>query len=450
LFANCNHVTKDNMVKILPEPANPFKSGTKTAIVSAIRTTLGELLKLDAVCFSIFLPEDENSDYANRDIYHDENPVSQDLLNALSSRLIGEGETAFRGLETSAEDLPGLLPVWNVKRILSFLITEPPKERGWLICGINDASIETQDIDYKLKSFSLELSFQLRSVNVESRHYQDSLQSRNDFKLEKNTRLLAERRATTLERELKQAQFTGNQAARLKDEFLSSVSHELRTPLNAIQGYTRIVLRDDNLTERQRISLERVMKSSRNQLKLINSILELSKLESGRMQLDLEQIDMAALINDVVLQVASLAEEQGIALLCEIEAENTNTIADRAKMERIMINLVGNSLKFTQKGSVTLNLSQSSGTLMFSVIDTGIGIPEEEIHTIFESFRQGEKQGSTHQAGTGLGLAITTKLVKLHGGKIDVTSTLGKGSTFIVRIPQLLDLKTARHILNFD
>jgi signal transduction histidine kinase len=237
-----------------------------------------------------------------------------------------------------------------------------------------------------------------------------------------------------------------DEAESAKNEFLASVSHELRTPLNAIQGYTRIVLREAQLTDRQRLSLERVMTSSQNQLRLINNVLDYSRLEAGRMRLELEQLDLVQVLKDVLSQVEALAQERGLHVSMEVfpPMDRLPTVSDRAKLEQVLVNLMGNAIKFTSRGHIILRLRSEGGTAHLEVEDTGIGIPPEEQARVFERFRRTRSADASRTvSGTGLGLAISQGLAQLLGGQIRLQSEEGQGSTFTVSLPLFLDLETA-------
>jgi len=252
-------------------------------------------------------------------------------------------------------------------------------------------------------------------------------------------RLQAEREGEVARRRVEEAESA-------KNEFLASVSHELRTPLNAIQGYTRIVLREAQLTERQRLSLERVMSSSQNQLRLINNVLDYSRLEAGRMRLELEVVDLVQVLNDVLTQVEPLAQERGLHMALEFfpPVEHLSTVSDRAKLEQVLVNLAGNAIKFTSRGHIVLRLRSEGGSVHLDVEDTGIGIPQDEQVRVFERFRRSRSADASRSvSGTGLGLAISQGLAQLLGGQIRLRSEEGQGSCFTVSLPLFLDLETA-------
>jgi signal transduction histidine kinase len=224
-----------------------------------------------------------------------------------------------------------------------------------------------------------------------------------------------------------------------KSDFLARMSHDLRTPMNAIIGYTRILLRQakDILNERQYRNLDNIQISANNLLSLINDILDLSKIEAGRIDIKPEAVDLKQLATECIASVESLVKP-GVQLERQLEDVNpVNTDADR--IQRVVMNLLSNALKFTEKGSITLSLKSVEDEMELSVADTGSGIPAEDLPYIFDEFRQVEGQKGTQQEGTGLGLSIAKKSVELLGGKIGVESEVGKGTTFTLRIPDYKD-----------
>lgn len=226
--------------------------------------------------------------------------------------------------------------------------------------------------------------------------------------------------------------------SRMKSEFLANMSHELRTPLNAIVGYTSLLLDGTygNLPAEQSEPLERVLSGSQDLLTLINSVLDVSKLNAGMMQVFIEDIDLAALAGEVVETMKSLAVRKGLTLSAG-ECPPLRLRGDRTKTKQILVNLIGNAIKFTDTGSVKLAcvLDSENGRVALSVSDTGPGIPAEHLTTIFEEFRQLDGSSKRAQGGTGLGLAIVKKLVVLLGGAIAVRSHVGEGSVFTVTLP---------------
>ncbi len=224
-------------------------------------------------------------------------------------------------------------------------------------------------------------------------------------------------------------------ADRRKSEFLANMSHELRTPMNAIIGFTRIVLRraGDGLEKRQRDNLTKVESSAEHLLGLINDLLDLSKIEAGRMEVSAESFDLRSVVEACCDSVGPLVRS-GVALRTEIE-EGVSTIhSDEGKVRQIVINLLSNALKFTDKGEVVVRVSTRGDELSIAVSDTGIGIHEDEVNAIFEEFHQ-VGAAEREDRGTGLGLAITKRYAQLLGGSIHADSRLGEGSTFTVRLP---------------
>ena len=234
-------------------------------------------------------------------------------------------------------------------------------------------------------------------------------------------------------------------ATRLKDEFLANMSHELRTPLNSILGMAEGLQEQifGSLNERQMNAIATIEKSGRYLLELINDILDLSKIESGKLELHLEEVSIANICDTSLVFVGQMAHKKNIQLHKNIP-DNLGTIdADNRRLRQILINLLTNAVKFTPEGgSVTLEVSQigpqeqnQPGKLTFSIVDTGIGISSEDQNRLFEEFLQIDSRLNRKHNGTGLGLSLVRRLTELHGGSISVDSEVGKGSRFTVTLP---------------
>ena len=237
--------------------------------------------------------------------------------------------------------------------------------------------------------------------------------------------------------ELRENNVQLERASRLKSEFLASVSHELRTPMNAIIGYTKLMLDglDGDLTEQQDSDLHRVANAADNLLVLINDLLDLAKIEAGRMEIHPEDLDLMTVANDVVELVRPAANAKQIAVRSSITTELPKVFVDPSKTRQIIANLMSNAVKFTDKGGVVLDAMPQDGWLTVSVRDSGIGIPPDALGYIFDEFRQVDSLATRRYGGTGLGLAITRRLVELQGGRIWVESQVGTGSTFHFTLP---------------
>jgi PAS domain S-box-containing protein len=230
-------------------------------------------------------------------------------------------------------------------------------------------------------------------------------------------------------------------AARLKSEFLANFSHEIRTPLNGIIGYCDLLMREEGqrLTAHGRRDLNVVKTNAKTLLALINDILDLSKIEAGRVEVVTERVDIQELAEECQATVREYLKGKDVALTMNI-AENARFVrSDALKLRQIMLNLLSNAAKFTESGEVALGARSEGNELVMTVEDTGVGIPADQVAYIFEKFRQVDGSTTRKVGGTGLGLAIVRELSKVLGGNVNVTSVLGRGSTFTVRLAGVLE-----------
>ena len=257
---------------------------------------------------------------------------------------------------------------------------------------------------------------------------------------------------------------TANQA---KSQFLANMSHELRTPLNAIIGYSEMLqeIAGEDGNKSYLPDLEKINAAARHQLTLVNDILDLSKIEAGRMTLFIEEFDVAKLVREVETAVQPLVAKKGNVLRADCPAETGTMRADQTKVRQVLFNLLSNAAKFTEKGVITLRVKKESAdqgqelevgcrnrierrgptgensvsclltSVSFAVSDTGIGMTPEQMGKLFQSFSQADASTSKNYGGTGLGLALSRKFANLMGGELSVTSEFGKGSTFTARLP---------------
>lgn len=237
--------------------------------------------------------------------------------------------------------------------------------------------------------------------------------------------------------ELQAAVYKAESADRLKSAFLATMSHELRTPLNSIIGFTGILLQKlvGPLSEEQEKQLNMVQDSARHLLALINDVLDISKIEAGQVTLFRDKFDLADAIRASMEKVSPLAEKKGLLLSSVMVPERLGIVSDRRRIEQVLINLLNNAVKFTDKGKVHLQCQIIDRNVMISVSDTGIGMSAEEIQTLFQPFTQIDSGISRQYEGTGLGLSICKKLVELLDGEIWVESEPGKGSAFYFTLP---------------
>jgi signal transduction histidine kinase len=226
-------------------------------------------------------------------------------------------------------------------------------------------------------------------------------------------------------------------ASKHKSQFLANMSHELRTPLNAVIGYTELIQDKiyGEVPEKIRDVLVRVEKNGRHLLGLINEVLDISKMEAGRLTLSLGDYSMGEVVQMVSAAVEALATEKHIALKVVVAADLPRGWGDESRLKQVVLNLVGNAIKFTDTGEVKVEVAASNGTFLVSVADTGPGISSEDQQHIFEEFRQVDSSSTRPKGGTGLGLSIAKRIVELHGGCMWVESSVGKGSIFWFTVP---------------
>jgi GAF domain-containing protein len=223
-----------------------------------------------------------------------------------------------------------------------------------------------------------------------------------------------------------------------KSEFLANMSHELRTPLNAVIGFSDLLLEKmfGEMNAKQENYVRNIQSSGKHLLSLINDILDLSKIEAGRMELDVSTVHIPSALQNAMMLIRERAQRQNVELSCNIDSKVAEIPADERKFKQIVLNLLTNAVKFTPEGGrVDVDVRLGNGNLEVSVKDTGVGIAAQNQQAVFEEFRQVGRQYSGKQEGTGLGLALTRRFVELHGGTIRLQSALGKGSTFTFTIP---------------
>lgn len=257
--------------------------------------------------------------------------------------------------------------------------------------------------------------------------------SRELQRLDENQRRAA-RELSTLNEKLKQA-------SRAKSDFLASMSHELRTPMNAILGFTELMLDGiyGDLSPSLKGPLTDVQVNGRHLLRLINEVLDLSKIEAGHMELSLDEYSVRDVVDTVKASLRSLAEEKGLEFVTRVPEEYLRASGDAKRITQCLMNLAGNALKFTKAGRVEIGVDLNGDQLLYRVADTGIGIPQDQIGRLFQEFHQLDPTIAHEFGGTGLGLSITKKFVELHGGRIWVESAVGRGSTFFFSVPLRLE-----------
>src|SRR5687768_2511675 len=336
------------------------------------------------------------------------------LTSFVSNVLTRSGEQRYRGEIQLSDPVSGrALPVEGV----AGTILSEQGELMWVVTILHDLTeaIEKGRLFEQLKEASAELERKVQEATAE-------LADQNE---------LLRRQHIALE-----------QASALKSQFLANMSHEFRTPLNAILGYTHMLLHgvSGGVSDQQRKSLTRIDSNSQHLLALINDILDITRIEAGRMPLNLSSFEVPELVNEVMSELEPIIKRSALRVTAKMPKTLKPVKSDRQKVKQIVLNLLSNALKFTPTGSVTITASYDSRgrALVIAVNDTGVGIAEEDQAKVFEDFRQLDSSPARGYGGTGLGLSICRRLAQMLDGSIELNSELANGSTFALRLPARL------------
>jgi CheY-like chemotaxis protein/HAMP domain-containing protein len=365
-----------------------------------------------------------------------------------NSHVIGSGLTA------GTPDVVACVPVSAAEGVLGVIefaryghVTEIHRELLDLVVPIVALNLGLLERNLKTNALLAQTSVQaeelraqtdeLQTSEEELRLQREELQVANDQLAEKTHRLEAQAReldAARLEAERRADELA--EASRYKSQFLANMSHELRTPLNSILILANTLAEDDKLGADHVESAKVIGESGDHLLALINDILDLSKIEAGKLELLDENVRLDEALTSVARTFATQAERKGVALIVETDPATPAVIrTDRRRIIQVLFNLVGNAVKFTDRGEVRVATSPAEGGVRFTVSDTGVGIAPDQIETVFSAFQQADGAASRRYGGTGLGLTISRDLVTLMGGRIEVASTPGAGSAFSVFLP---------------
>lgn len=318
-----------------------------------------------------------------------------------------------------------------------------------------------RDQFYNLSVKHPRLVFNIFNINFQRLRNSNDAALKEAHEREAKLEKLVNERTKELFETMEVLRFTNNELSVTRDnlietqkfrqQFLANMSHEIRTPMNAIVGLTNLLIKSP-LNEQQEKYLNVIKKSGANLLVIINDILDLAKIESGKMELESVPFPLIATAQNIQTILSLKAEEKGVKMFAEIAEDVPEyVLGDETRITQVIMNLAGNAIKFTEKGSVTLSISvvnkdPENCLVLFSLKDTGIGIPADKLDTIFESFGQASSETTRKFGGTGLGLTISRQLVEMHGGELKVRSTIGKGSEFYFSIPYKIGTKPLEEV----
>ena len=346
-------------------------------------------------------------------------------------------------LQLSLQGYSNLTIATNGHEALDFLRSRPfdlvlldimmPDLNGYEVLEHMKASPELRDVPVIMISALSEIDSVVRCIELGAEDYLSK-----PF----NATLLRARVGATLEKkrlhdETKDKSRQLAEASQHKSQFLANMSHELRTPLNAILGYTELILDNiyGNTPERMRDVLKRIESNGKHLLGLINAVLDLSKIEAGQFTLSLADYSLKDVVHTVYTAVEPLAAQKELRFKIEVSPDLPAGHGDEHRLTQVLLNLVGNAIKFTDRGEVLIKASIANGSFNVVVRDTGPGISEIGQAKLFQEFQQGNNSVARKKGGTGLGLAISKRIIEMHGGKIWVESVVGQGSTFSFTLP---------------
>jgi PAS domain S-box-containing protein len=403
------------------------------------------------------------------------NPVEMRLRILSLERRLSEGDVHAHLLAEAVEQTGDIMEITNPKAILQYVNPAFTKILGYQkeeVLGKTPAQLVRSDrhtpeyfrnIDATLSAgkvwtgLLISRSRDGRVVHLESTispisNARGEITHHVSVKRDISERILREEALQETNRALAQARDAALAASRSKSEFLANMSHELRTPLNAIIGYSELLMEDAEEDERAslRADLGKIRDAGAHLLDLINDVLDISKVEAGKMELHIEEFDLNEVMNSVVSTIRPLAEKNrnDFSLVWSSAAPTLPMRADRRKLKQILMNLLSNACRFTEAGQVTLDVSlvdvDDRVHAVFAVRDTGIGISQEQRQKIFRPFTQADSSTTRKYGGTGLGLTISRHFCELMGGSIDLESEAGKGSTFTARVPLRMSTNKAR------
>jgi PAS domain S-box-containing protein len=368
---------------------------------------VGDIVLMNTPAERLFTARGEPSEAAQRRVRVNGAHLSSFVSNLLSS----SGEQRRRGEINLIDPATGRSS--PVEAIAGTILSEQG-ELTWVVTILHDLTeaIEKTRLYEQLKAASEELEMKVQEATAELAA-QNELLRRQHLELE--------------------------QASALKSQFLANMSHEFRTPLNAILGYTHMLLQGISgpVSETQRRSLSRIDSNSRHLLALINDILDITRIEAGRLPITVTSFSLSALIDEVMAELEPIVSRSNLRVTVQVSRRFPALRSDRQKVKQIVVNLLSNALKFTHDGSVTITASyeRPGGMVRVAVIDTGIGISAEDQARVFDDFRQLDNSPARGYGGTGLGLAICRRLAAILGGSIELTSQAGEGSTFTLTLP---------------
>ena len=362
--------------------------------------------------------------YSDTDIKNIEKNINK---GSLASSLLRKGKFILVNREMKKiEHEDALSSIFKTESFLTVPIVVKDAPKGFILMGNVSSYSKLTEGDVELLSV---LASQIGTAIENSQLYTELFNSHQDL----------ERRVKERTGELARLNEELQRLNKVKSDFVSAVSHELRTPLTSIKGYASILMTGKlgEVPPAQKERLEKIDKHSNSLTRLVNNLLDIARIESGRVQMDIREISIKEMLDSIADLISPQVKEKNISLKINIKTKSDKIRADSSQLERVFVNIVGNAAKFTaEKGKITISCEDKKDSVEFSVEDTGIGIPKGDVDKVFQEFFRSDNALDQKVKGTGLGLSLVKKIIEAHKGKIWVESELGKGTKFTFTIPK--------------
>lgn len=400
----------ENMLMCINQPF-VFKLGFSKALIMMKDEHAGSIITKSCV------------GYSDNEIKRIEQNLNK---NSVSEIFFKKGSSTVVNREMAGKEIEFFSDIFETESFVTVPIIVKDEVIGFILMGNTSSYAKITEGDVEILSI---LASQIGTAIENAKLYTELFNSHDEL----------ERRVKERTTELAKLNEELKKLNKVKSDFISAVSHELRTPLTSIKGYASILIAGKlgELSPSQKERLEKIDKHSNSLAHLINNLLDIARIESGKVQMDIKETALREMLDSIIDIITPQVKEKDISLKINIKTKIDKIKADRNQLERVFLNLLSNATKFTpEKGKIAIDIEEKDKSIQFSVEDTGIGIPKEDIPKMFEEFFRASNALDQNIKGTGLGLSLVKKIVEAHNGKIWVESELGKGTRFSFTIPK--------------